>query len=154
MKAAASAAGSHLKEFGHAASAKVASAADAARQASSDAAKDIKKSAQQMGSSSGSGLIGQSLTVGGRALYVDSLLAEGGFGSVYSAEVVEADPTKRSQVPDKVVLKRMFAGVSVRARAGVAPRRSAGRRADPLSSPSPPAPFLFPRSPGSWRCSW
>jgi len=50
--------------------------------------------------------VGSEVTLGGRALRVEALLAEGGFACVYLVSAVDGDGT------EKFVLKKMFAGGS------------------------------------------
>lgn len=86
------------QKFGTAAQAAARDAAAGAKSAASQAQQGAKRLA-------GSGMIGQEVVIGGKALLVDSLLAEGGFGSVYTAIPLPQAPNS-----EKFVLKKMYAG--------------------------------------------
>lgn len=60
--------------------------------------------AHTLSSNPAMGLVGQELRIGGKHLFVDSLLAEGGFAVVYLVSVVGSEGV------EKYVLKKMFAG--------------------------------------------
>lgn len=120
LKSMAQSAGKDLKSFGQQAASATQTVANAAKTAAEKAAqdarhaaKDMKQAANQIGNKAGS-MVGMTVVVGGKNLYIESLLAEGGFGSVYTAVPIDSDPTKQAVAQEKVVLKRMFAGVSVR----------------------------------------
>jgi hypothetical protein len=83
-------------------------AAHATKSFAQDATEKIKREAQAAQASLAGGspalaLVGQEISIKGRPLKIESLLAEGGFASVYLASLPNGD---------KVVVKKMFAGVS------------------------------------------
>lgn len=113
-----------LQSLGGKLSAAAASAKDAAekaaagaREAARVAGADAKAAGSALQRSAAAGfagagsLVGSVVTVGGRALYVESKIAEGGFGSVYAALPADAATGAPTPGAAKVVLKRMFAGV-------------------------------------------
>jgi hypothetical protein len=91
----------------------------AAAQAGASAA--VREAKTAMASTSpAANLVGSVVPLGGREYYVESLLAEGGFGSVYAVSVYEGEEAHGggsggvgggSRPPkERLVLKRMFAG--------------------------------------------
>lgn len=80
-------------------------AAHATKNFAIDAGEKIKREAQVniIGASPALALVGQEIMIKGRPLKIESLLAEGGFASVYLASLPNGD---------KIVVKKMFAGVS------------------------------------------
>lgn len=105
-----------LTDFAHKAAAQAATAAAAAgsglrkaaneaSKASSEALKHGKIAAQQAVSANPAlAMVGQEVRIAGKQLFVESLLAEGGFAVVYLVSVVG------SEGAEKYVLKKMFAG--------------------------------------------
>jgi hypothetical protein len=110
-QAAADKAATNAARFGDAAQSGLSKAAEKAQTELSQAARNAQAGAKglQQRLAGGTALVGAEVSVGGKTVVVDSLLAEGGFGSVYSATTVPLVPTTPGE---KVVLKRMFAGVS------------------------------------------
>jgi serine/threonine protein kinase len=92
-----------LQAFGSKVAAGARSAASAAASASRAVAHEA---ATLVNSSPAHAIVGTNVTVAGRTFYVESLLAEGGFGSVYAVSVA----TDSGGSEKKFVLKKMFAG--------------------------------------------
>ena len=92
-----------LQAFGSKVAAGARSAASAAASASRAVAHEA---ATLVNSSPAHAIVGTNVTVAGRTFYVESLLAEGGFGSVYAVSVA----TESGGSEKKFVLKKMFAG--------------------------------------------
>jgi hypothetical protein len=94
-----------------------AGAASAARAAASDAAaaaRDVRAATKAaVSGSSAQAVVGTVVTVSGRAFYVEGLLAEGGFGSVYTVSQAAAGSGGGGGGGGggrQFVLKKMFAG--------------------------------------------
>ncbi len=120
LKNMAQSAGRGLESFGAQATNAAQKAAEAAKAAAERAAVEAKHAGQGMKhaanamSAKQNSLVGQTVSIGGKPLYVETLLAEGGFGSVYTAVPMTADAAgQQAAAQNKVVLKRMYAGVSV-----------------------------------------
>lgn len=98
------------QKIGTAAQAHAARAAAHASSATSAALKDARKTAANMlNTSPTSQLVGQTINIQGIPYFVESLLAEGGFGSIYKSLRADVAPGEPNPA---VVLKRMYAGVS------------------------------------------
>ena len=95
---------SNIRSFG-------AAAASSARAAASDAAaaaRDVRKAA--LGGSPSQAIVGTVVTVARRAFYIESHLADGGFGSVYLVSIAEDGGGGGAGNGRKFVLKKMYAG--------------------------------------------
>lgn len=108
-----------FKSFAQSASSAVRSAASQARSAAGGAVRDVRATAAvAMGGSSALQAVGTVVVVSGRSFLIESLLAEGGFGSVYTVSLASSDAgaggapgaPRSSGSGAKFVLKRMFAG--------------------------------------------